>query len=87
VLLDEQGTGRDLHIASFEEDRLKEAGVVAQKIPGKSAGIIKAIELRVPKDVDNIDVVISSEIPISKVTTRSIADVKISYQQSERGKS
>ena len=87
VLLDEQGTGRDLSITKFDEKKLKAIGVEVKRLSGKSPGIIRAIELRVPKNVDSVDVEISSDIPVSRVTTRSIADVKISYQQSEKGTS
>ena len=86
VLIDEQRIGRELHLSRVNAEALKKIGVTVNFLKGKSPGLIKAVEIVVPANLDSIDVEMASDIPVSKVTTRSMADVKVSYHQSERAK-
>lgn len=86
VLLDEQGTGRELNIAEINESSLTAIGVTVTKIAGKIPGTVRSVTFVVPDGLQSIDVALTSSIPLSTVANRSLADVKVSYQQSERTK-
>lgn len=87
VLIDEQGTARELNINTVNEKALQSSGVAVNFVKGNSPGMRKAVDLEVPGGVDSVEVEMKSDIPVSKLTLRSMADVKVSYRQSERVKS
>lgn len=86
VLIDEQGTSRELNLSDVNEDSLKKCGLKVNFVRGNSSEMRKAVELVVPSALETVEVELKSEIPVSKVAMRSMADVKVSYHQSERVK-
>lgn len=85
VLVDEQGTNRELPIVEFNEKALKSLGGNCTRNLGKDDVTVRSVSVDVPAGVDSIDVDLMASTAHSKVAERSLADVKAQYSQSNRG--
>ena len=83
VLLDEQGTPRELHIEKINNEALEKSEIKCDAVPGKVAGTVRSYKLRIPSSVNELEVQLIAS-GASSVANRSMADVKVSYSQSER---
>jgi hypothetical protein len=84
VLLDEQGTPRELHVREINRKDLEKSGIKCDAVPGKVAGTVRSYKLSIPGSINELEVHAIATVAASKVAHRSMADVKVSYSQSER---
>jgi len=85
VLVDEQGSNRELPIESWNDSALKALGATCTQNFGKDTVTVRSISVNVPADVESIDVDLTATTVNSKVADRALADVKAQYTQANRG--
>lgn len=84
VLIDEQGTERELNHRSIDTKSLKNLGIAVKAVPGSLSSNVRQYEILVPDGVEEFETVVRADAGTSRVAGRSLADLKVTFSRGMR---